>query len=106
MEDVKDRGKISDGWHTFDELYDHRNTLFIKLCKQFKEKVWRSKLHSNGTMHEGVFILGMGKEKGKQITYHISLSKWAETDFAETLDKAPDYDGHTNKDVLKRLEKI
>jgi len=28
-----DTGKISDGYHTFDELYDHRITLWIALCR-------------------------------------------------------------------------
>ena len=99
MNSSEDKNKISDGWHTFDELYQHRNVLFIKLS-------WRSKLHSDGTMHEGVFIAGIGKEMGNQITYHIPLSKWNETNFMETLKKAPEYDGHTNEEVLKRLEKI
>ena len=26
--------EASDGYHTFEELYDHRITLFIALCKQ------------------------------------------------------------------------
>ena len=37
----------------------------------------------------------------KQITYHLPLSKWEETGFAETLEKAPEFDGHTPDDVLE-----
>jgi len=39
----------SDGYHTFDELYDHRITLFIALCRFVDNRVfiggevWRSK---------------------------------------------------------------
>lgn len=102
-------GSISDGYHTFDELYDHRIILFITLCKCLSvehDKVWRSKLHSDGSEFKGWFILGIGKEKGKQITYHIPTERWEETDFAETLEKAPEWDGHTSADVLERLKKL
>lgn len=106
-------GHISDGYHTFDELYEHRHTLFIMLCEQLAQwvesksyDVWRSKLHSDGTSFEGLFILGINMEKGYQITYHIPLSKWKETEFAQTLQKAPEFDGHTSKDVLKRLKDL
>ena len=114
-----------DGYHTFDELYDHRITLFIALCKLIAgvgflftkelgkvsslEKnmpVWRSKAHHDGSVWDGWFILGIGKEKGEQITYHLPLSRWDETGFAETLEKAPEWDGHTPDDVLKRLKAL
>jgi hypothetical protein len=50
--------------------------------------------------------MGIGKEKGKQISYHLPLSRWDETYFAETLDKAPEWDGHTSADVLERLKTL
>ena len=106
---------VSDGYHTIAELYDHRNTLYIALCRaqSYIENefgcarfVWRSKLHSDGSSMEGWFILGIGKEKGKQVTYHLPNSRWDDTSFAETLEKAPEWDGHTSQDVLKRLPGI
>lgn len=108
-------GDMSDGYHTFTELYEHRITLYIELCHQIathncnREKfhnIWRSKLHSDGTSFDGWFILGIGKEKGKQITYHLPLSKWEETNFAEDLEKAPEWDGHTPNDVIERIKKL
>lgn len=101
----QDTGKISDGSHTFDELYEHRHALFIALCYERQEntKVWRSKLHSDGSFLPGWFVLGLGKQKGYQITYHLPLSKWEITNFAETLERAPEYDGHSSQDVLERL---
>lgn len=115
--------EVSDGYHTFDELYDHRITLFIILCKTFlrnqeyqsyiggvagvfKSLVWRSKLHSDGSVFDGWFVLGIGKEKGKQITYHLPNDRWDETSFAETLEKAPEWDGHTSQDVITRLKAL
>lgn len=106
-----------DGYHTFDELYDHRLTLFIALCKQIQNQpynddsrfwVWRSKNHSDGELAFGGewFVLGIAKKQGEQITYHLPLSRWEETSFAETLDRAPEWDGHTSDDVLQRLKSL
>lgn len=102
----------SDGYHTFEELYEHRITLFIALCKQInnqpygdsrKHMVWRSKLHSDGTSWDGWFIMGIGKDEGEQITYHLPIKEWQNTEFAETLEQAPKFDGHESWDVLERL---
>jgi hypothetical protein len=107
-----------DGYHTFDELYQHRHALFIALCKKqieiakhapmpdgtnFYNVVWRSKFHSDETTFDDWFLLGIGKEKGNQLTYHLPMSYWVTCSFAETLDKAPEFDGHTSDDVLTRL---
>ncbi len=100
---------IGDGYHTFDELYEHRITLFIALCKQvfYTDRiVWRSKLHSDGSSYDGWFILGINVEKGEQITYHLPLSKWEQTEFATTYDKAPEWDEHRPQDVLERLKNL
>ena len=51
--------------------------------------------------------MGIGKEKGKQITYHLPARYWHEVcEFAEILEKAPEWDGHTSDDVLKRLASL
>lgn len=109
---------VFDGYHTFEELYDHRVTLFIALCKALKydcpecsvrgervdmQKVWRSRLHADGSSLKGWYIMGIGMEPGKQITYHLPNTTWDETGFAETLERGPEFDGHTSKDVLFRL---
>lgn len=118
--------EVSDGYHTFDELYDHRITLYIMLCKQVQEyeyhgdirnhgekfnhqKVWRSKRHSDGELCFGTgtqYILGIGTIKGKQISYHIPIERWDEAEFAEERDKAPEWDGHTPADVITRLKSL
>ncbi len=113
---VQDYQAVSDGYHTIGELYDHRITLYIALCKQITHQpycdekkfgVWRSQRHFDGSNYDGWFILGIGKEKGKQITYHIPNSRWDETEFAETFEKAPaEWDGHTSEDVLERIAKL
>ena len=105
-----DTNLISDGYHTFGELYEHRIELFITLCRicaeEFNSPVWVSDKHSDGTSFDGWFVLGIGIEPGTQITYHLPISKWDECFFAETLDKAPEFDGHTSEDVLERLKSL
>lgn len=106
--------RCSDGYHTMNELYEHRITLFIALCRVtywhsshlVDGVVWRSKKHDDDTMFPGWFILGICLEKGHQITYHLPIEKWLDTDFAKTLDKAPMWDGHTSNDVLERLKDL
>lgn len=102
---------ISDGYHTFGELYNHRIALYILLAKTLssvlaayrKHAVWRSKKHSDGSELDGWFVLGIYKNEGEQITYHLPISEWDKCEFAETLELAPEWDGHTGDDVLVRL---
>lgn len=122
--DTVDTNNVSDGYHTFGELYEHRIQNFITLCRTISNLrayvqgllqqpgdmtkfAWMSTLHSDGTNYEGWFILGLGMEKGEQITYHLPISKWEEcAKFAQKLDKAPEFDGHTSQDVLDRLKNL
>ena len=51
--------------------------------------------------------MGIGKEAGNQITYHLPAKYWDECQkFSEEMNKAPEYDKHTPDDVLERLRKI
>jgi hypothetical protein len=98
---------ISDGFHTFKELYDHRIALFIALCGTlwsmgYQNLLWKSRMNNDGTTWPGWFIAGIHKDSGKQITYHLPESKWDALHVQE-LAKAPAFDGHTSNDVLKRL---
>jgi hypothetical protein len=90
--ELLDPGDVDDGYHTFSELYHHRNLLFVHLCKMGHEtekfKVWRSIKSAEGEMTKGWFILGIHKEEGKQLSYHLPIAFWNQTMFAETLEKA------------------
>lgn len=115
---------VSDGYHTMEELYEHRYALFCALVKIYdnyitplgiKVKCWKSKLHSDGTMFDDSFIVGMiYKELSfnadippveKQITYHLPLEWWDRFDVIK-LEHAPEYDGHTSDDIIERLLKL
>lgn len=96
-------GDLSDGYHTFNELYYHRAVLFSIICNQNKDISWKSKLHSDGTMYNGMFIVGINTPEG-QYSYHYDLNLWSLFDVKE-LDKAPQYDGHLPEDI-DRLKSI
>lgn len=108
---IENKGGISDGYHTFDDLYEHRIVNYIALCRKLSmslnHDVWISKNHSDGNEWKGWFLLGIGKEPGKQITYHLPEQYWEEVkQFAEILLIAPQFDGHTSSDVLERIGRL
>jgi len=96
-------GEISDGYHTFDELYNHRHLLFILLMRSHPKLSWRANNHEDGTMFSGMFIAGIDTPHGT-ITYHIPIKYWECLDYTgmATILNAPTWDGHTSEDVLKR----
>ena len=58
-------GDLSDGYHTFNELYRHRSMLFLSLClTSFRNKAWKSLSHEVGgdPMYNGMFI-GVGNRQ-------------------------------------------
>lgn len=57
-------GNTSDGYHTFDELYHHRAVLFSVIVENFATRAWKSKLHADGTMYEGMFNVGIETPDG------------------------------------------
>ena len=110
IQELADANDVSDGYHTFGELYQHRLALYLKLCEYEhacgRKEVWRSFLHDDKSFYEGWFILGIGSKIGEQITYHLPLSEWENCEFAKTLKKAPRFDSHTPEDVLKRIREL
>ncbi len=101
-----DMGDVSDGYHTFNELYEHRTELFRLLCRWLQPVSWRSRLHSDGTMFEGFFVAGIETVPGSQITYHIPIAKWDDFAYVSTYPRAPKWDGHTAADVVERLKRL
>jgi hypothetical protein len=97
-------GEVSDGYHTFNELYLHRYTLFAVLCNTYRSDAWKSKRHADGSMYDYYFIAGIQTPAG-MVTYHIELLHWDMFDVPE-LERAPEYDGHTSADVLERLPSL
>lgn len=95
-------GDLSDGYHTFNELYHHRAVLFSVICNAFKSCAWKSKMHSDGTMYDGMFIVGIDTPEGSA-TYHYDIEPYWNMFDVKELDKAPEWDGHTPEDAISRI---
>ena len=95
---------ISDGYHTFDELYYHRCLLFSVICNKFKDKSWKSKLHYDGEIpfdDPDMFIVGIDTPEGSY-TYHYHMKYWDMFKCKE-LEKGKKWDGHEPKDIIRLL---
>lgn len=111
---IIDSAYITDGYHTFSELYQHRAILFIALCKEIsnnaeyqtgqKSFIWKTTKYSDGKdLEKGWFLMGIGANSGEQITYHLPMSYWSKTSFVNIIGQAPIFDKHTSDDVVKRI---
>lgn len=100
-----DPGEVSDGYHTFNELYDHRCTLFLAVMKSNPSLSWISTKHHDGSEWDGWFIAGMRLPSG-DVTYHLPAGMWslACDTGAEVLERGHEWDGHTAADVVTRLQ--
>ena len=98
-------GDTSDGYHTFNELYHHRAVLFSVIVAKFADRAWKSKLHADGTMFNGMFIVGIETPDG-QATYHYDVDPYWEMFRCKDVDHAPEWDGHTPDQAIERIGKL
>lgn len=104
------KGQVSDGYHTFEELYEHRYALFIALANTLfthnLADVYIAEANADGTTWDESFLCVVNAPNG-QISYHLPnrLRKELSEDMPvfETDDQ---YDGHTSQDVIERLLKL
>lgn len=96
-------GTLSDGYHTFNDLYYQRLILFATIVNQNKELAWKSLKHEDGEPCFGGdwFIVGIDTPKGSY-TYHYEANYWSLFNCKE-LEVAKHWDGHTSKDVDRLL---
>lgn len=94
---------LSDGFHTFRQLYYQRMMLFAAIVKQNKDKSWKSLRHEDGELcfGGGWFIVGVDTPEGSY-TYHYKDDYFSLFDCKE-LYRAKHWDGHTEKDVTRLL---
>ena len=124
-DEVVDIGELSDGYHTFNELYEFRKVYNAALFNEWAEnletssdfgqalfnvpkynvhKSWR---HSDGELcfGGGWFIVSAMLPTGL-ISNHYKAEDWDLFKIPE-VDKALfEFDGHTSEDVLNRLKKL
>lgn len=99
-----DTGKISDGYHTFDELYEHRHLLFLNFLLSTDLIQVEARLDHYPDWDVICAIL----QNGEQISYHLPVrlrSLWENEFIIVRESKDIIYDGHTSQDVLDRLRR-
>lgn len=100
---IDDIGNLSDGFHTFNQLYYQRMILFATIVKQNRDKAWKSLRHESGELcfGGGWFIVGIDTPDGNY-TYHYENEYFDMFD-CEELECGKHWDGHTEKDVTRLL---
>ena len=102
MPEDKIDGETSDGYHTFNELYHHRAVLFAVICNLHPLCSWKAKKHHDGTMYDGMFIVGINTPAG-QATYHYDVDPYWDMFKIPEAEFAPDWDGHTPDEAIRRI---
>lgn len=103
--DATDMGEVSDGYHTFNDLYAHRVRLFSTLMCAYPDQAWWSHQHHDGSKMEGWILAGIDTPAGP-VTYHLPVSEAAMLPIGTELERGKEWDGHTADDVLERLKSL
>ena len=104
----EDKGQISDGYHTFDELYQYRMIYHAWAIRAWRTNGWKvvkSHRHSDGELcfGGGWFIVSAMLPTG-QVTNHYENKYWRLFD-CPIVERAPEWDGHTPDMAAERIEK-
>lgn len=121
-----EENNLSDGYHTFDELYEFRkmyNAAFFNLCAKLDNDLFQNhdvieptlsnplyNVHKSWKHHDGELCFGGGwfivvaMLPAGQITNHYKAKDWDLFDIPETDKAKYPFDGHTGQDVIERLK--
>lgn len=99
---------VSDGYHTFGELYEYRKlynaVFFNELAKKGETPVCKSKRHSDGELcFGGGWFIVMAELPTGQISNHYKLRDWDLFKIPER-ETGFEYDGHSPSDASSRLK--
>jgi hypothetical protein len=99
-------GKVSDGYHSFDDLYEARSVLTAALLNTLTKtgvetcKSWK---HSDGeACFGGGWFIVMADLPTGQISFHYPAKDWERFNIP-VLETGWVWDGHQTSDVLDRL---
>lgn len=103
---------ISDGYHTFDELYEFRKMYNALLFNEWaKNRVYE--VHKSWRHHDGERCFGkdnwfivVAYLPGGQISNHYKKEDWDLFKVPEVEKALLPFDGHTGKDVLERMKDL
>lgn len=107
-QDEQVSGDTSDGYHTFNELYDFRKAynaaLFNEWAASGKYSVHKSKRHYDGKeCFGGGWFIVVAQLPNGQISNHYEMKDWDKFQLPEADKALFEYDNHTGADVLHRL---
>lgn len=96
-------GDLSDGYHTFNNLYFQRCMLFKQIVHDHKDRAWKTRFHEDGEpcFGGGWFLVAIDTPNGAY-GYHYEDKYWDLFD-CEELPRAKHWDGYTEKDVDRLL---
>ncbi|MGL5753063.1 MAG: hypothetical protein ACRCXT_21150 [Paraclostridium sp.] len=96
-------GDLSDGYHSYNQLYDNRLVLFACIVNLKPELGWKSLKHHDESdkMYEDYFIVGFTTPQG-DVRFHYHIKYWNLFKCKE-LPNAPEWNGADNKDHLNYL---
>jgi len=119
IDKLPNKGDLSDGYHSFNELYEFRKIYNAALFNEWMEysnytsedkpkyNVHKSWKHFDGELcfGGGWFIVVAVLPTG-QISNHYEAKDWDLFKIPETEKALFEFDGHTSEDVLNRLKLI
>lgn len=97
---------ISDGFHTFGQLYHQRMMLFSVLVNLFPEISWKTTKHEDGEecFGGGWFLVTIDTPEGSY-GYHYKMEDWDKFN-CPVLEKAKHWDGYTEEHVERLLSLV
>lgn len=103
-------GEVSDGYHTFNELYEFRKlynaALFNEWATEHAYGVHKSWRHHDGELcFGGGWFIVMATLRTGQISNHYEAKDWELFKISERH-TANEWDGHTTADVADRLRRF
>ena len=107
VDELACKGELSDGYHTFNELYDYRMIYNALVINQFASQglynCHKSKRHSDGEECFGGdwFIVTMELPTG-QVSNHYEMKYWDKFK-CEERETADPWDGHTPQVAFERM---
>jgi len=101
-------GEMSDGHHSFNELYEYRLLYNVHTALAFNHAGWnvvRSWKHADGKeCFDGGWFVVHAETPAGQITNHYKAAYWRYFDGIADAPTAPEWDGHTPEVAKLRLE--
>lgn len=99
--------KLTDGYHSYESLYDMRLAFTTLLAKVMPSRCYKSKLYSDGSIMFGggwfLFVCHLPTRAGvKTISFHYENRYWHRFNI-KIRTRAEPYDGHTTDDVINSL---